>query len=682
MRSDPHSIPPSLSEQLLAGWWLLPLKLHRHVLLLLAAGATCATCLFILFVGVLLHHTTNEPDTDLLPLAHRGADGRLDSGAAGLWRSGEDGLREALKDASIRGRREQMLPTSPPSPSAEALAVHHRGADDAEDWLLPLQHAAMLLLCYNRPEYLQKTLASLFGVEGASMMPVYVSQDGDHAPTAAVARRFNVTLWQRPRVPLLSQGQQGQAYLAQHYKWALDRVLLEQKHSHAIVLEDDMVRPPTLAHSRPYPTLALPPKPDPTLTLTNQGPPALTCACHAHATPMPPQRHAHAAQVFSPDFVRFFAQTAWLLRTDPTLWCVSSWNDNGFESLVQPSDASRLFRTDFFPGLGWMLRRELWLELAPGFPLEHWDHWMRLGSTSKGRECAVPLVSRNFNIGVVGANMESSHYQKYLKHMRHNTDPSVRLAETHEVPRRAAPSPRRILAAPPARWARPPAPFHYSVSIPALPCPSPGHVRGLRGAAGRAGAPRRAAAAAAHAHAGQRRGRGWRLPVHLHGRLVRRARRPLWRLARPPRRAPPHGSAAVQGQHLCTRLGTALAIPARVATATAPGGAGAATRRRGRALQRGLCARRPIECRQSQRRGAARMLCGGLRVGQPGRRARRAIPVRARLRDRHRAGHPQLRRGAYERVLPAMPRVRGRVGVRGQARCDASVVPMRSSRGP
>ena len=263
MRSDPRSIPPSLSEQLLAGWWLLPLKLHRHVLLLLAAGATCATCLFILFVGVLLHHTTNEPDTDLLPLAHRGADGRLDSGAKGLWEALKEGEHEVLKDASLRGRRHlQELPHSPhapPSPSAEALATHERGADDADDWLLPLQHAAMLLLCYNRPAYLEKTLTSLFGVEGASMLPVYVSQDGDHAPTAAVARRFNVTLWQRPRVPLLSPKQQGQAYLAQHYKWALDRVLLERNHSHAIVLEDDMARPPTPAHARPDAALLLPP---------------------------------------------------------------------------------------------------------------------------------------------------------------------------------------------------------------------------------------------------------------------------------------------------------------------------------------------------------------------------------------------------------------------------------------
>ena len=42
------------------------------------------------------------------------------------------------------------------------------------------------------------------------------------------------------------------------------------------------------------------------------------------------------------------------------------------------------FRTSYFPGLGWMLRRQLWLELGPKFPLQAWDHWMRLDSTSKG----------------------------------------------------------------------------------------------------------------------------------------------------------------------------------------------------------------------------------------------------------------------------------------------------------
>ena len=95
--------------------------------------------------------------------------------------------------------------------------------------------------------------------------------------------------------------------------------------------------------------------------------------------------------------------------------------------------AAQLFRTDFFPGLGWMLRRALWEELSPAFPLEHWDHWMRLASTSKGRECVVPRVSRNFNIGVIGANMESSQYAKYLRHMRYNQDAHARLEQIEAV---------------------------------------------------------------------------------------------------------------------------------------------------------------------------------------------------------------------------------------------------------
>ena len=45
-------------------------------------------------------------------------------------------------------------------------------------------------------------------------------------------------------------------------------------------------------------------------------------------------------------------------------------------------------RTSYFPGLGWMLRREVWLEIGGDFPDQAWDHWMRLNTTSKGSlEC-------------------------------------------------------------------------------------------------------------------------------------------------------------------------------------------------------------------------------------------------------------------------------------------------------
>ena len=46
--------------------------------------------------------------------------------------------------------------------------------------------------------------------------------------------------------------------------------------------------------------------------------------------------------LFSPDFLTLFAATAPLLELDPSLWCVSSWNDNGLNTFSW--NASRLVR--------------------------------------------------------------------------------------------------------------------------------------------------------------------------------------------------------------------------------------------------------------------------------------------------------------------------------------------------
>ena len=44
-----------------------------------------------------------------------------------------------------------------------------------------------------------------------------------------------------------------------------------------------------------------------------------------------------------------------VLDADPSLLCVSSWNDNGQAQFV--ADPEALYRSDFFPGLGWMLNK-------------------------------------------------------------------------------------------------------------------------------------------------------------------------------------------------------------------------------------------------------------------------------------------------------------------------------------
>ena len=68
----------------------------------------------------------------------------------------------------------------------------------------------------------------------------------------------------------------------------------------------------------------------------------------------------------APDFFEYFAGTSQILDEDPSLLAVSAWNDNGMSKLVR--DEKQLYRSDFFPGLGWMMHRRIWEELAPKWP--------------------------------------------------------------------------------------------------------------------------------------------------------------------------------------------------------------------------------------------------------------------------------------------------------------------------
>ena len=58
------------------------------------------------------------------------------------------------------------------------------------------------------------------------------------------------------------------------------------------------------------------------------------------------------------DFFAYFEAGAKLLDEDSTLYTISSWNDHGQRQFV--ADPTRLERSDFFPGLGWMLSNSLW----------------------------------------------------------------------------------------------------------------------------------------------------------------------------------------------------------------------------------------------------------------------------------------------------------------------------------
>lgn len=123
----------------------------------------------------------------------------------------------------------------------------------------------------------------------------------------------------------------------------------------------------------------------------------------------------------APDFFEYFRALYPILRDDPTLWCVSAWNDNGRDALVDPSKAELLHRTDFFPGLGWMLLKEMWDELEPKWPSAFWDDWMRQPEQRKDRSCIRPEISRTITFGRKGVSL-GQFFDQYLRYIKLNTE--------------------------------------------------------------------------------------------------------------------------------------------------------------------------------------------------------------------------------------------------------------------
>ncbi|XP_043974326.1 alpha-1,3-mannosyl-glycoprotein 2-beta-N-acetylglucosaminyltransferase a [Gambusia affinis] len=206
----------------------------------------------------------------------------------------------------------------------------------------------------------------------AELHPIIVSQDCGHAATADVIASYGdkVTHLKQPDlsdIPVRPEHKKFQGYykISRHYRWALNQVFRTLSHSSVVIVEDDLE--------------------------------------------------------VAPDFFEYFRALHPVLQSDPTLWCVSAWNDNGRDGMVDPGQPALLYRTDFFPGLGWMLLRETWEELEPKWPSSFWDDWMRQPEQRRGRACVRPEISRTLTFGRQGVSL-GQFYDKYLKFIKLNSE--------------------------------------------------------------------------------------------------------------------------------------------------------------------------------------------------------------------------------------------------------------------
>ncbi|CAJ0937900.1 unnamed protein product [Ranitomeya imitator] len=107
----------------------------------------------------------------------------------------------------------------------------------------------------------------------------------------------------------------------------------------------------------------------------------------------------------APDFYEYFLSTHYLLLKDPTLWCISAWNDNGKEAWPWVAAASGAME-----------------ELEVKWPAAFWDDWVRRPEQRLGRACVRPELPRTRTFGRKGVS-QGQFFDQHLRFIKLNQDP-------------------------------------------------------------------------------------------------------------------------------------------------------------------------------------------------------------------------------------------------------------------
>ncbi|KAE9554050.1 hypothetical protein FO519_002746 [Halicephalobus sp. NKZ332] len=236
----------------------------------------------------------------------------------------------------------------------------------------------VLVFVCNRADALKDHLQKLINFrKNAELFPIIVSQDCDNEDVAQVVRSFGTQVHyvkhlsgEKANIEIPPQHKHYIPYyrISRHYKLGLEHVFKDLKLGSVIITEDDLD--------------------------------------------------------IAPDFFDYFSGTRWLLDADKSLYCVSAWNDNGKGKFIDKSANDLLYRSDFFPGLGWMLTKKLWDELGPIWPTGFWDDWIRDPAVRKNRSCIRPEIPRTAmtNYGKKGAS-KGLFFDRYLREITLNESP-------------------------------------------------------------------------------------------------------------------------------------------------------------------------------------------------------------------------------------------------------------------
>ena len=155
-----------------------------------------------------------------------------------------------------------------------------------------LAHAPVVIIASNRPRYLFRMLYRLLNVPGADRKMMTVFIDGVYNEAKAVAELFGL----RVVINQIDTKCHSNCRVQQQYRKSLSKVFDDFPFADAaIIIEEDLE--------------------------------------------------------VSYDIFDYFSQTYPLFDSDSSIYCISAWNDQGYQHSVK--DPSLLYRVEFMPGLGW-----------------------------------------------------------------------------------------------------------------------------------------------------------------------------------------------------------------------------------------------------------------------------------------------------------------------------------------
>lgn len=230
------------------------------------------------------------------------------------------------------------------------------------------KNVALVILSHDREEYFELCLKSVLGTSALENIDIIVSMD--HQPSYKSLTKITTDL--HPNVAFMYNADSpadvtGPDKFGYHHKRVFERSFMDLKYENVIVLESDLI--------------------------------------------------------VSGDFVEYFLALRHLLvdpkkssPKDNSLWCISAWNDNGMNYFSL--DQNKVMRTDFFPGLGWMIHRSTWTDILQPVWRDktgNYDWWLRELPQLNGKECLYPQVPRTHHISKYGTHVNGNDYEWYEK---------------------------------------------------------------------------------------------------------------------------------------------------------------------------------------------------------------------------------------------------------------------------